>query len=356
MDAAGRRAMLEHERPNAGVRACQALLPRSVVGPRLSPLRLQRSSRGFTLVELLVVIAIIGILVAMLLPAVQAARAAARRTTCTNKLKQLGLAIHDLHSARGALPPLTAPDNAPDSLAQYNRIAAGPYQNAIGFTVFTWMLPYIEEATLFEACRSHSKVNQGFGAVGSGYPHCTPVPTYICPDEPNIEGPNGYGRGLASSWGDPTWWGIGCYAANYYVFGNPRVPTVQGNNRFKNLRDGLSHTVMFGERYAACTMPGGSSPIHTSLWCDASSYWRPVFCLNNLQRTPTTAGYPPCSKFQAAPDWKTTCDATRAQSAHASGMNVSLADGSVRFVVEEIADSVWESVCDPRDGQVVEGW
>ncbi|MGL6193236.1 MAG: DUF1559 domain-containing protein [Thermoguttaceae bacterium] len=86
---------------------------------------------GFTLVELLVVIAIIGILIALLLPAVQAAREAARRMQCTNNLKQMGLAVHNFHDARNALPP------------------AGLVGNA-NFSFFTFLLPYTEQMALSE--------------------------------------------------------------------------------------------------------------------------------------------------------------------------------------------------------------
>ena len=93
---------------------------------------------GFTLVELLVVIAIIGILVALLLPAVQAAREAARRTQCTNNLKQIGLALHNYHAAKNALPiGSVLPANAP-----------------AGKNFGTWVyyiLPYIEEGSVYEA-------------------------------------------------------------------------------------------------------------------------------------------------------------------------------------------------------------
>src|SRR5881396_3595982 len=91
--------------------------------------------RGFTLVELLVVIAIIGVLVALLLPAVQAAREAARRMTCQNNLKQIGLAMHTHHDALGKLP-----------MGQLTRIGLAP---SPGWSWSIMLLPYMEQGNLF---------------------------------------------------------------------------------------------------------------------------------------------------------------------------------------------------------------
>src|SRR5262249_13210335 len=82
---------------------------------------------------------------------------------------------------------------------------------------------------------------------------------------------------------------------------------------------------------------------------DSTSYWRPVFCINNLQRTPTGPGYPACGMFQVKPNYLTGCDAKYAQTPHDS-MNVALADGSVRSLGRNMSPATWAAVCDPRDG------
>lgn len=310
--------------------------------------RFATSSRfGFTLVELLVVIAIIGVLVGLLLPAVQSARAAAQRIQCKNNLKQLGLAAHGLHTANRLLPPLCAEDQTKPIKVK------GPYFGKIGFTVFNWMLPYIEEQTLFDRC---SNEPQGFVNVGPGAPNFEAVTVYLCPSEPNPRGPLGWGRGLHDGIGGPTGWGVTSYAANYYAFGNPEVPHVEGENSFAMFTDGTSKTVMFGERYANCASTGQTSQVHTTLWSDATSMWRPVFCLNNINRSPTEPGYPPCFTFQVNPDWLMGCDTRRAQTPHSAGMHVTLADGSVRSVDGGIEERIWAAVCDPRDEQAVGEW
>lgn len=312
--------------------------------------------RGFTIVELLVTVAILAVLVGLLVPAMQAARASARRVACTNQIRQLIVATQNLHAANEQLPPLAPADNAPNSLAQLNAITSpGPYRGRIGFTVFTWLLPHLEMAQLFDACATYSAANGGFTAESVTTPHSTPVPAYLCPDEPNPTGPRGYGRGLVDGWGGPTWWGTSNYAANYYCFGRPAAGNVEGSNTFAHFLDGLSTTVVYTERYANCTNTGGY-PVFTSLWCDASSYWRSVFCLNNLSRTPAGAGYPACAKFQTSPHWSRECDGSRPQSPHHGGIGVALADGSVRFVAAEISDGVWAMLCDPRDQGIVGEW
>ncbi|HEX3600061.1 MAG TPA: DUF1559 domain-containing protein [Lacipirellulaceae bacterium] len=110
--------------------------------------------RGFTLVELLVVIAIIGILVALLLPAIQAAREAARRTQCTNKMKQLALAALNYESAKKQLPLAYSPNNT--AFVPYQGLCAGtpgpvaPGNGLFHHSFFTYLLPYIEESALYD--------------------------------------------------------------------------------------------------------------------------------------------------------------------------------------------------------------
>jgi prepilin-type N-terminal cleavage/methylation domain-containing protein len=291
-----------------------------------------RRFRGFTLVELLVVIAIIGVLVALLLPAVQAAREAARRMSCSNNVKQITLAAHNCHDARKVLPPLCAPS------ALFPITVEGPYKGNQGFTVFTFLLPYIEHQTQYE--RANGRFNILFNQI---------IQPYLCPSE--TSSPDGF---TATTNGGANTWAVGNYGANFLVFGDPKRQTTEGAAQIpRTFPDGTSKTLLFAERYGTCGLGGTpNSPLtFGNLWTDSNHVWRPHFCMNGP--SPPTTPYEPCLPFQTAPDWVSGCDYRRAQTPHA-GMTVGIADGSVRLLAGELDTLVWQQICDPRDSGPVE--
>src|SRR5579859_1731993 len=150
--------------------------------------------RAFTLIELLVVIAIIGVLLGLLLPAVQKVRDAAGRARCLNQVKQLGLAAHQCHDVNTKLPPMVG--NYPNS-------TSGDFGNA-----FFFLLPYLEQQALYSATwtgTAHELDNLANGV------YAQPVKVFVCPAD-SAAPPAGVAL---------NGWAAGSYAANYQVFGQP---------------------------------------------------------------------------------------------------------------------------------------
>jgi prepilin-type N-terminal cleavage/methylation domain-containing protein/prepilin-type processing-associated H-X9-DG protein len=200
---------------------------------------------AFTLVELLVVIAIIGTLVGLLLPAVQSAREAARRTSCTNNLRQFGLAMFNFESARAHFPPTDARGSA----------AAGP--TAVGgWSLHSRLLPYAEEAAIadrfdfkqaaFTGNFSSQTPNAAFAAL-----FATPVPMLLCASDPapTVNKSNGYdygGNNYMVSIGSAQANGAGTY---YWDFSKPTDGIVFENSkvRIAKITDGTSKTAIASE-------------------------------------------------------------------------------------------------------------
>ncbi len=195
-----------------------------------------RRSRAFTLVELLVVIAIIGILVALLLPAIQAAREAARRAKCTNNLKQFGLALHNYHDTYGTFPAGIGPGTHSGNATAENREAWGGIAS---------MLPFLEEQALYD------KVNFNYYWYSAGNALApdrnldvsnTRMAGFTCPSDPGARGPRSDGSPISYNFshGPQSSWSVG---ASYRVGFVTRA--VWGT--FADITDGTSNSIAMAE-------------------------------------------------------------------------------------------------------------
>lgn len=314
---------------------------------------------GFTLVELLVVIAIIGVLVAMLLPAVQSARESARRSQCQNNVKQMGLAVQNVQSARGKLPP------------QLGWI--GTEESGTFGTVFFHLLPYIEEANLYEMSAITKDIKkthpctytllEGTHDIRIGGMAGRVVQAYVCPSD------------TSQPYVKPNWgWGGSCYASNFDVFSNyanikdkrgrdlrlspasvcdDRMLEVwQGEGDLgRTIKDGVSNTLFFAEKLANCNStgpyPDGDADGGT-MWgrWDFMDYWQPTFAA-------FTRGQK--SMFQTNPfphERGGPCVPRVAQSSHPGAINVGMGDGSVRTLADGMDGEVWWALCTANGGEV----
>lgn len=211
-----------------------------------------KSPQGFTLIELLVTIAIIGILIAMLLPAVQAVREAARRIQCTNNLKQLALAAHQYHDTVGTFPPAIL-------LSQYDS-ATSKYR---GTNLFVFLLPHLEQGGLYDSW-DFGDPNTNFSGGRSA--RSAQGPNLLCPSEPESENPLYYPAQLTGSSTD-RYINVTNYAGNagtrsyhpssglittdgiFFMAGPGSQPEAnQKPVRLADITDGTSSTFLFGER------------------------------------------------------------------------------------------------------------
>lgn len=306
----------------------------------LTRLRSRRSA--FTLIELLVVIAIIGILIGLLLPAVQKVREAANRAKCQNNIKQLGIATHNYAS--------TYQDKLPPIAASYPATGG----NVPG-SVMYWLLPYVEQDALF---RKYNAMPAAAGAGGGGTQASVtdkvPGPKYFqCPSDIT----NASGLGSVSGQG------VTSYAGNYQLLGtatavSPVVglgsPAGTGVPQYTvaNIPDGTSNTVLFTEKSAE-----SSTAAYPNVWgvVTAANNGGPAFAVGAVSATagtpPTgtlTYGYPQFNPTGTA--GSNAANVNSVQGYHTATIVVGLADGSVRGVSASVSTGTWALAVIPNDG------
>jgi prepilin-type N-terminal cleavage/methylation domain-containing protein/prepilin-type processing-associated H-X9-DG protein len=335
-------------------------------------------NKAFTLIELLVVIAIIAILIGLLLPAVQKVREAAARMSCSNNLKQLGLAVMNYESAYGKLPTGgegTNFNNSPPSTAFDNSTSSGPnpLPNAPAsiptpfmHSLQTYLLPYIEQGNIYAMIDPNQYYNVGSGT----YPNHqrafqNTIKTFVCPSWP----------GPAA---DTAGYGYCHYSATVYtdidpVTGIRNKPTRKngalhaGGSKLAEITDGTSNTILMAEdagRTESTVAPYQDPTGDGSFGSSNRKFWRwaeqdngfgvsgdPLGTGKAINNNPTPYGGPGNCQWNAS---GSNCGPNdEIFSFHTGGANVVFADGSVRFIRDTTAAVQLRFMVTANDGDIV---
>jgi prepilin-type N-terminal cleavage/methylation domain-containing protein/prepilin-type processing-associated H-X9-DG protein len=403
IEAASRRVRTPRETHPADVSAASTEPAIFFHSFRLKELPMTAKKRGFTLIELLVVIAIIAVLIALLLPAVQAAREAARRAQCVNNLKQMGLAIHNYHSTYDGLPPGGQSFSGGDG---GGRPQLGWVQGPGRFSMKSRILPYMEMQPLFNTINFMvtpdpwlpGPTSPGAPLVNGTYINSTAAITkinaFICPSDSNDSGLNNGGgnnppQGKNISYANNS--GLNRYNNNWAMTG----PTYfQGNDccftrplSFASVTDGTSNTVIWSEWvkgkgfnvsgglnnvYQNGPGPngGGSGPAMNIMGNQAN-----LALANACQNTPfsTSSSWDYKGEawihedsgrgggfFMIQPPNRKACNCcghesiVGASSYHSGGVNVSMLDGSVKFIKDTINPFTWYAISTIDWGETID--
>ncbi|WP_020473069.1 DUF1559 domain-containing protein [Zavarzinella formosa] len=323
--------------------------------PKVFPIR----RRAFTLIELLVVIAIIAILIGLLLPAVQKIREAANRMSCTNKMKQIGLAAHNFNDTNGFLPPAVTATNS-----HLGNVTGGnPGSQAFGPNWACLLLPQLEQSALFNQYQNNFLSYAATGDMTWMAIRTTRLTAFLCPSDGNTANPcsiagGGWQRGNYAACAGPANWntmagGIG----NNSDFSLPAagVMGINWGTAVATIPDGTSNTVMFNEVRAS---PDAGDP--RGVWAlgfPASSVtsWNATGdCTTPNDNNPLSDDVQGCV---AHPEINMGCYLPggsvqgNARSLHTGGVNCCFADGSVKFIKNSIDRYQWFLIQSRADGQ-----
>lgn len=310
------------------------------------------SRRGFTVIELLVVVAIIAILVALLLPAVQQAREAARRTQCRNNLKQIALALHNYHDQFGTF--------APGWVYDAQRPAADAPTNCWGWSAS--ILPHIGQAPLYDQLNFHAGFRGGLDASGANSPlgttgaEGTVIAVFRCPSDTGADH-------VVSQDGTMKFGARSSYPGVNGGFLLDMFPiTAQGGVFGENSRcrlndvvDGASQTFLVGER--AWLEIAGSGVGTSTLWAGTRAGIPGIQAANAVAFAVGQCIIPLNTSPRHAPDpfggGESDSSWHGFSSQHVGGAHFALADGSVRFINDAIVYETYGRLSTVADGEIV---